>query len=137
MYMANLKQPGSSLMNDAYSWLPAILRDDAASSVIRVTDAATDALGGIAASSPWVVDIKDLLLYGDQFVNFTLASTDANMLALPNANLGHRFAVQSEVDGLFMTAADAPGGIRMDGIVRLSILGTQTDTSVQGSAMGF
>lgn len=136
VYLRGIKQHGASLMNDAYSWLPAMLRDDAAASLKKVTDAATDPLGGVA-SGDWWIDIKDLLLYGDQFLNFPLSNTDAALVDLPVATGGHQYVASADIDGLFVTVADAASGIRMDGTCRMSILGTQSDTSFRGSSQGF
>lgn len=140
VYMANLKQPGASLMRDAYTWLPAILRDDVASSLAMTTDLATDPLGGVMSGN-WWVDVKDLLIYGDQFINYTPAvapgpGVDSAQVSLPGADGSHLYPVSADIDALFVTAADSTYGVRMDGTVRLSILGTQTDTTTRGSAMG-
>lgn len=135
IYFANLKQPGASLMDDAYTWLPAVLRDDAGASIKRVADTANDMFGGVMSGN-WAVDVKDLLVYGDQWINFPLSTTDAAIVALPTSAASTRFVSSADIDALFVTAADAVSGVRQDGTVRLSILGTQSDTTPSGSTTG-
>lgn len=83
------KQVGSivEVMNDINSWLPALLRNDRNASFKLVADA----VGPIGAISDdtggWWVDIKDALLYGDQYLNFALTATDKNLVANPNAGV--------------------------------------------------
>lgn len=79
------------------------------------------------------LDVKDLFLYGEQFRNFANGTSGTNEIAGqadPSTNL--KEPVQAGVDGLF-ASADATGGVRQDGVVRLEILGHQYDTSPRGS----
>lgn len=132
VYLSTIKRPAVSLMDDLYSWLPAMLAMDSEASFKMVTDAATDILGG-GASGNWWIDLKDLFLHGDQFTNQTDLSS-ANGMALPDASLGTKAPVQASVDAMFVSA-DATGGVLQDGIVNMAILGQQVDTSPRGSAM--
>lgn len=122
------KQAGSvvDLMESAFTWLPALLRDDYSASFLRVPTGATGPLS--ANTDEYWIDVKDLLLYGDQFVNFALTATDAGMVALPTAALQKRYAAAADADALFVSAAPA-NQIRQDGICSLQILGAQRDTS--------
>lgn len=122
------KQTGvaCSMMNDAYAWLPAILRDDPSTSLKEIAQG-----GGSlpAASNNYVFDIRDLLVRGDQFVNFALSETDANFLALPGNALGNKwYPASADVDALFVSA-DPANQVRSDGIVSLSVAGHVEDTS--------
>lgn len=117
VYMS--KQSGSlaALMNDAYTWLPAILHDDPSTSLVR-----RDALAAPLDSNTdaYWVDVADLLHYGDQFLNFALTETDAGLVALPTAGLQKRYATAADADALFVTPASA-NQIRQDGVVSLNI----------------
>ena len=126
------KQTGSitSVMKDAISWLPAILSNDPYTSV-KPFAAGTGPLP--AATDGYWIDIKDLLLYGEQFLNFAVADTSANLVALPANNIRNkRFPAKADVDGLFTAAADAGRVVEQDGICHLDILGHQVDTTPQG-----
>ena len=126
VYMINQQSTAAILMEDALSWLPAVLADQALMSWKKVA----------AASSPlttntdaYWLDLKDLLLYGEQFSNQAVGTTAHNAIGLPTATLQRRYATDTQADSLFKAAAPA-NKIRTDGIVSLSILGTQQDTSL-------
>ena len=126
------KQSGSltSVMNNAISWLPAILSDDPYTSVKPF---AAGAHPLPAATDGYWVDIKDLFLYGEQFVNFALSEADANLVALPaNAIANRRYPAAADVNALFTGSTDAARVITQDGICNLDILGHQVDTTPQG-----
>jgi len=125
-----LKQKGSAvgLMKDALSWLPAIMRNEPETSLKQLD--ASGLLDGPAAGS-WY-DIRDLLIYGDQFTN--RLSDDISGVNLPDAALNHRYPVNADLLALFVTETDCY--IRQDGVLRLTILGTQQDMTPRGSPSG-
>lgn len=119
----------ASLMNSMFSWLPAIMNDDPMSSLVAVADGAGEGpLGDVTDANGYIVDIKDLLLYGDQFHNFANTATDAGFIDLPTAAILKRYADTDDADALFVSESPA-NQIRQDGIVSMSILGTQQDTT--------
>ena len=124
IYMSNMRGAAVELMSSAQRWLPAIMRDDPYTSLVKQAAAS----GPLQANTDaYWVDLKDLFLYGDQFVNFALTETNAGMVALPTAGLDKRYVTEAMIDGLFVTAgADM---VKQDGVVRLSILGSLTDTT--------
>ena len=95
----------------------------------------------VAASDPpldantaaYYVDVKDLLIWGDQFVNFDLSTaTKQNLVALPNAALSNkRYPASTDADGLFVDTTAGVGKCIADGVVQLHILGCQEETSPQ------
>lgn len=112
------------MLDDAYAWLPAIMNDDPATSLKEIT-----ANNGPfqATTHNYVVDLRDLFLWGDQFINFDPASTDANIIGLPNAALTNKkYPASADADELFVAASPA-NQVRQDGVVSLSILGRQVD----------
>ena len=119
------KQTGSisHLLNNALSWLPAVMRDDPSTS-LREFAADAAPLTGNTTNGFWL-DMRDLFVYGDQFVNFDLASTDAGMVALPTVGLQKRYASEVDADALF--SATTAEYVRTDGITSLTIMGTQVD----------
>jgi hypothetical protein len=120
------KQTGSavSLMADAVSWFPAVLREEGYYSLRQVAQGAGPLPSAVDAQGYWV-DLRDLLIYGEQFVNFSLADTSAGMVALPTSAMQKKFVSSADVDGLFTNAAS--NLIRQDGVVALQILGAQVD----------
>lgn len=124
VYLSKVNGAGVGLMTDALTWLPAVMREEVYAS-LRQLAAANGRIVG--ASADYVVDVRDLLVHGDQFVNFALSATDANLVALPNAALTNRkYPSSADVDALFAAAAPA-NLVRADGVVSLAIHGTQVD----------
>lgn len=125
VYLSGQTASAIRLLDNAFSWLPALLRDDPMTSLKEV-----------AASGPpldnntlaYWVDVRDLFMYGDQFINFATTETDAGLVALPTAGLEKRYATETDADALF--AATQPSTldyVRQDGVTTLNILGTQED----------
>ncbi len=125
------KQTGSlsHFMNDAFSWLPATLEGEAYTSLKKfIGGAAGVGPLGVNMTNDYWVDMKDLALHGDQFVNFALTETDAGLVALPQANMNKRYPSAAMVDALFAFAAPQ-NKIRSDGIVTTSILTSKVETT--------
>lgn len=127
VYLSGQKGSFTALMKDAYTWLPAVLLNDPKTSLVNVPD--NDVLGDLTDAGGAWVDIRDLLLYGEQFVNFALTETDANLVALPTAGMETRYASDADMQGLFVGSTSTTRLVRTDGIVTLNILGRQIDQS--------
>jgi hypothetical protein len=127
VYLA--KQSGSAvgLMTDAKSWLPGLLMDQDAFLGFK-KQAATSGLIPTSTDAYWV-DIKDLLLYGDQFLNFALTETNAGLVALPTTALQKRYPSSTDADNLFKTKTAGTGKVRMDGMATMMIASRVRDTS--------
>lgn len=140
VYMGGISgQAVHSLMSLA-DWLPAVLRDDPLSSLKEFADgegplsqAVSDGNGG---NQGYWVDLRDLWLYGDQFVNSGSAAT----VSLPTTELERRFASLTDAYSLFVE--DDPGTekaklnhIEEDGICNFGILGAETDHTAQRTAI--
>lgn len=131
VYMSAQAGSLTDLMTDLYAWLPAVLHEQVNVS-FRQLAANNVQFGGNGATggntdAVWV-DLKDLFMYGEQFINFALTETDAGLVALPTAGLEKRYASSTDADALFSSASPA-NQIREDGIVSLSIATTVEDTS--------
>lgn len=132
VYLGRQTATLAGLLDDAKSWLPAVLMGDPAASWKKVTDAATDVING-AANSDWWIDLKDLFLYGEQYVNKAFAGlSDANLNTSPPAAMTALIPVQASVDSMFVSG-DATSGVRQDGIVRLYIESHLRETSPRGA----
>ena len=133
VYFSKQKNFASMLMDSAYSWMPAVLRENPETSLRKLAKTAGPLAGNVTPDNYWV-DVRDLLLYGDQFVNFSLAETDNGFVALPGAALtkaAMRYPAIADVEALFTSAAasgvKAGRTIRQDGVVALNIKGAQVD----------
>lgn len=124
VYFRNSIGSAADLMENALTWLPSVLGDEVSHSLVKVANGASGPLS--SNTTPYWVDIRDLLMYGDQFLNFDLAATDAGLVALPTAALQKRYPSSADVDALFKAAAPA-NLVRSDGRVDLTIMGRQLD----------
>lgn len=125
VYLSTQTGSASSMLNDAFSFLPAILGEEPYTS-LREFQTSTSQDGPLAdtPSGAYWVDLRDLFLYGDQFVNHTSWSSVAG-IDLPTAALQKRYATAAMVDTLF--SSGAANQVHSDGVVSLNILGTQVD----------
>lgn len=132
-YNANQRGALVQWMDRAQDWLPAILRDDPWTSLKEFDDAVGPLAGftGGAGNDYWL-DLRDLMIYGDQFVNYDITTGDGadNDIELPGATLTHaakNYPSSAMADSLFVTAGTDE--VYEDGVVSLSILGTQRDNT--------
>lgn len=130
VYLSRQYGNAVSLMSSALNWLPAMAHEAAASIVEVVKTTGPLGSGSADATSPaqnYVVDLRDLLLYGDQFINFALTETNAGLVALPTAAMQKKYPATADIQQLFVSATEASGLVRQDGICSLHVLGKQTD----------
>ena len=120
------KQTGAAVasLNSAIHWLPALLRNDPSMSlVLHAYDAGP--VRTAASSGGYLWDIKDLFLYGDQFVNFAMSAADYSEVVLPSATWAKDYAASSDITSLFSSTAQ----VDADGICSMTIAGSMRDTS--------
>lgn len=125
-------QIGSAVgaMNDVWSWLPSMLTNDPRASM-KHFEIGTGPLPGNADANGYWFDVRDLLMYGDQFVNFDVAASDAGMVALPTTALQKRYPTEAMAKALFVDSAGTKFLVRSDGVVSLTIATQQKDTTYQ------
>lgn len=129
MYVGTQLGSMATYLRSAFDWLPAIMSDNPQTS-LREFPEGTGPLAGlsITGDSSYWVDMRDLFLYGDQFINFALNETNAHLISsLPTAGLQHKYLTSAtDIDNLFSAASPA-NQLRSDGICSLTIAGTQRD----------
>lgn len=129
VYFNNQHATMTSVMTNALTWLPAILSDDPNSSLFH---SAAGALPLDDSTDGYWLDIKDLFLYGEQYLNFAVTESNAGLVALPGDDVtNRRYASATDADGLFAAASPA-NKIRQDGLVSLDISSPLVDTTPQG-----
>ena len=77
-------------------------------------------------TNAWWVDFKDLFMYGDQFINFSLADTAASLVALPTTAGQRKYPDAAMVQNLFVDSA-AKNLVRSDGVVSFKIASSVID----------
>lgn len=122
---AYLSDPTGSLagfMQTLENWLPAISHQEYEKGFLGFGASAgplKDKVGS-PAKAYWV-DLRDLLVYGDQFANFALDSTASAVPVI--ASMG-RYTTEAAIDALFTGDEKY---IQQDGICNLTIAGRQVD----------
>lgn len=122
VYLDNQMGAFAHWMGDAIAWHPAIMRDDPWTSVREYASGAGPA--GVTGAN-YFIDLKDGLLYGDQFVS--LIGGTKNSVELPSpTGLNVLYPDKASIDALFTGTGKY---ISQDGVVQLSIAGAQEDTT--------
>lgn len=127
IYLQNMTGSISGLMDTAMEWLPALMRDDPHSSLVRITPAAGPLANQVG---DYVVDLRDYFLYGEQFTNVA-PTADINAIPMPTAALGKRYPTLAMARAVFADSAEAGTKqfIEEDGRIDISIQTSVTDTT--------
>ena len=126
-----LRYQGEAMIDSltrSLDWLPAVLGEQAFTSLKMFTSNGTNTgVGplGFRPSADYWLDIRDLFVHGDQFVNFALTATDANIVALPGTDGKSRFISSTDANDLFSDSL--VNKVHMEGRARLSLLSQVTD----------
>lgn len=130
-------QSAVSVLGDAFSWLPALMKDQPFTSLKTIAGDAA-ALPYSAASSPtggqldsdedYWVDVRDLYLHGDQFVNHTPGADVNNSVPAEDLTDFHGKKYPSSA-GLQLIGKSDTLTVKQDGVVSMNILGTQIDAT--------
>lgn len=130
VYFTNLEGSLADNFNNALSWLPAVMNDDPYTSLRQFAETEGPLAATFTDAQGYWVDLKDLLLYGDQFVNYDLASGSNNAVALPKATLQRFYADTADAASLFVdTDPGTAVTVREDGVIALSIKSIYRDTT--------
>lgn len=128
VYRANQEAFGASIMDRLQYWMPALLRGDPQTS-LRLDTATSSPLYDTILAADHYIDVRDLLIHGDQFSNTGFSSTRDNGIALPTAAGEAQYATQAIAEGLFSNPGSAGlFFVRQDGVLRLEISGAVEDT---------
>lgn len=118
------KQHGSlsHYMNDAFAWLPSSLASEAYTRLKKFVDADGDGPLGSLQNHDYWVDMADLALHGDQFMNFDqYTETGFSGVPLPGPNLNKKWVDGAAVDALFK-GEDSGRRVQADGRIDTTIL---------------
>lgn len=126
IYLANQTGSAAAMFDDALSWMPRMLHDQPHITVREFVGGTTAPTGPLRGQTKgYWLDVRDLMLYGDQFVS--IADAAGYRLALPSATGEKRWVTKAMIEGLFANAAKC--NIRQEGVARLSILGHPTTST--------
>lgn len=129
IYMSNQKGAAVEMLNTAESWLPSLLGEQPWTSLRKFAATAGPVAGlGASPANDYWVDVRDLFMYGDQFVNFALTETDAGFVALPKAGMNKHYVSDADRKALFADGTGAKSLVRQDGVVNFTIKGSPLTT---------
>lgn len=133
VYLGAQKGNLASMMQTREAWLPAVLNDQMDVSHLLIPKG-TGPLSGVSttADDDYYVDLRDLMNYGDQFINYAPSAVPP-FVTLPEADGQRRYPLEADVEGLF---ASAGGVILEDGVVSLSIKGRQRVSAASAITLG-
>lgn len=124
LYMGNQRGTAVSMLEDAYAWLNALARDRPETAVKEFVGPTTPTGPLRNQTSNYWVDVRDLFLYGDQFIAGTGTLPQPYAPAIPAATTEKRWVTQAQINALFKTAS--ANVIRQEGVVSLNIKGHMT-----------
>jgi len=137
VYISQQDQSAVSLLGEAFSWLPAMMKDDPHTSLKKLqanaaafpfTSASTPTGGQHDADLNYWFDVRDLFIYGDQFVNRTQGADVNNAVGGADLTDFHSKKYPSSA-GLQLIGKSDILTYESDGIVSLNIMGTQIDAT--------
>ena len=146
IYFGGLVGSFAEHLRTPYTWLPAVLNDEDYTSLIKF-ESGTGPIP--TATDDYWLDVKDLFLYGDTFVNFSKLyqeeipsdppggppeqlewiPEERNIISLPTADLRRRYIEQGTESYHFTGPYLHPHRLEVDGVVSLDILGRVHETS--------
>ena len=119
IYFGNQKGAAAGALSSVYNWMPKLLQQHGYTRLIETLDTATDGVLQNQTEDYWF-DPADLLVFGDQFLNYAATVATGHSFSLPTATLEKRYAASADVTALFKTAGTEY--IREDGRITLNVL---------------
>lgn len=135
VYFGGLAGLNAGFAQRAWDWMPYYLHQ-MPEAALKQFAADTGPLGDrTTATDAYWVDMRDELLYGDQFHNVRAFDPDTadftaggfNMVGLPDNSLNWKYPSETMCKSMFVDAAGTAYTIRQDGYVGLSVKGMQVD----------
>lgn len=120
-------------MKNVYTWLPAILQNDYEKAYVTIShdEGPLPSIFGDTGEiqeHDYKIDMRDLFVYGDQFINFAADDAGSFMAGIQEDG-SRRYPDATNIDKLFKGSNKK---IRQDGIVTFAIAGRQRDRTPTG-----
>lgn len=124
-YLSDPKGQLAGFMQTLENWLPALSHKEYERGFKHFAENAGPLADAFDAGTPegYWVDLRDLLVYGDQFLNFAPDAASGAVSVITDAG-GARYPSTAAIDALF---SGADKYIQTDGITNLTIKGRQRD----------
>lgn len=138
VYLRGQKGSLAGIMGSVRQWLPAVLNNQADLGHVQIDGTSgpfPDLFTATEGFHDYWLDVRDLLIHGDQFLNYDPLETDVPFVNLPKADATRRYVATSEVRKFFAESFKTNGVFEMDGLCSLSVLGRQ-EKSQPGLVLG-
>lgn len=132
LYLGRQQAYAAMHMADAFSWMPATMKENVQTSLKKVV-AAEGVLGGVGGrdTDAYIFDMRDLFVRGDQFVHGVALDGTATSLHValdPHEDDTHDESKYIDATDQMACFVDTVNGrLEHDGLTSLNILGTQVD----------
>lgn len=127
VFMANQDSALALWLDRQADWLPALFADDPTIGFKEFSSASGPFEN---QTDGYWIDVRDLFMYGDQFVNFDVETADDGVtVALPTAACQKRYPSTADADKLFVNQTTGVGMVYQDGITTLMIASKVRDMS--------
>lgn len=128
VYLGRQVGAAVSMLDTLRAWLPKVMTDDPTTSLKSFAAASDGPLeeGFKIGANPvegYVIDVRDLFLYGDQFVRNSTALT----VALPAQDGNLQYPSSAIYNSIFVDQTGSKQHIETDGLIALTIAGSQRD----------
>lgn len=133
VYLGRQVGAAVSMLDTIRAWLPKVMTDDPYTSLKAFANGQGPMTTGFADTAPaltdatptqgYYVDVRDLFLYGDQFVR----GSQAYSVDLPQKDGNLIFPTDAEYDKLFVEQTGTAQHIEEDGMCSMVIAGSQRD----------
>lgn len=121
VFRGNQAGSATHYLRTTMNWLPMLAAKNPEVSMVFLDGVSTGAESLIPSSAEdYVFDVKDLLQYGDQFLNVAPGPTTAPEVQLPASDMSHVYPAEADVDPLFVTG-ETGCFVDADGVVALTI----------------
>lgn len=135
VYLGTQQGALAGAMQQRLDWLPAVLNHELDLGH-KMFSGTAGPLANVMTADHWI-DLRDLLNYGDQFINYATPATGTTgvpFVALPAVTAERRYASSSQIMALFKDTTN--GRFRQDGVCSMSIATDNKQPSGQTLTLG-
>jgi len=126
VYFGNQEGSVAGCMDNQLAWLPAVLQEHYEYGFKNFATT-TGVAPVISGTGGYWIDIRDIFIHGDQFINYpATANTDPTLVALPTSGGAVSYVGETDIDEFF---AGSSKTIVCDGVVDLTIAGRQHEVT--------
>lgn len=141
VYLSNVDGTFTAAMNDYKAWMPSFLHQvDPKITMKEIAHDAGPLKDVVTDTDGYWVDIKDALLYGEQFIFRGVASSQGftvPLVSVPSADLSNKFyPTHADVEAMFVNGSTGKYGVNVDGVCNYAIASSAHNPLVDTTPRG-